>query len=76
VINGLPIHGMGHYMQSSGNAYWESHIQSVLSFAEFLPQPDFWNHYHRLCGSIHCGTATKRTIDFSTPWWEQLNEWP
>ncbi len=75
VVNCLPLHPHV-YMQHPYNNHWTHYISEQMPddvTLHFLDQPEIWDNYHRHQGSIHCGSAVRRTIDFSEPWWEKEN---
>ena len=76
LVNGLSVPGHGHFMQDPGNTHWANYVSGVLGSSVFLNQVEFWDNYHRGKGSIHCGTATMRSVDFSIPWWNRFTTWP
>jgi hypothetical protein len=72
VVNSLVYPGNGIYMQDTGNPEFNSSINSLVPNAVFL---NVWNKYHCFDGEIHCGTATRRTINLTPPWWQRITVW-
>ena len=72
VVNALVLPTENIYMQDTGSAVFDSFVTSCVPNAVFI---NIWNDYHRYLGEVHCGTATRRTINFATPWWQRVTGW-
>jgi hypothetical protein len=72
VVNCLVLPSSGIYMQETGSADFDSYVTGCLTNAVFI---NIWDVYHRNLGEVHCGTATRRTVDLTTPWWQRVAAW-
>jgi hypothetical protein len=72
VANCLVIPNSGVYMQTTGSSLFDTYITGCLSNAVFI---DIWDEYHCHEGEVHCGTATRRTVDLTAPWWQRRPGW-
>ncbi len=72
LVNCLVYPGQGIYMQTTGNADFDGYVTSHVSGAVFI---NIWDQYHRYKGEVHCGTATRRTVNLSPPWWDKVPGW-
>ena len=71
LVNCLNIPGAGVFMSDPGCEAFRNYTTNHVSDVHWV---EVWE-YHRLLGEIHCGSATRRTIDLSTPWWQQFPNW-
>ena len=72
VVNCLVRTGGTGYYQNTGCTVFENYIFSVAPGAQPV---DAWDILHQNEGEIHCGTAARRTLSASPPWWQQTTNW-
>lgn len=72
VVNALVLPAGSTFMQDTGSVVFDAYITSCVPNPVFI---NIWNDYHRYSGEVHCGTATRRTIDLATPWWQRVTNW-
>ena len=73
VVNCLVYPSSGVFMQNTGSAEFNAHVAGRVSSVIWLT--DTWDAYRCGMGEIHCGTATRRTIDCTIPWWQRFPGW-
>ncbi|MEI6809893.1 MAG: protein-arginine deiminase family protein, partial [bacterium] len=71
-VNCLVYPGQGIFMQDTGSVDFNTYISNHVSSVVFI---NIWDGYHCWWGEVHCGTATRRTISFTPPWWQALPGW-
>ena len=71
LVNCLNIPGTGVFMSDPGCEAFRNYTTNLVNDVHWV---NVWD-YHCLYGESHCGSATRRTIDFGTPWWEQFPNW-
>jgi len=73
VVNSLVHPGHGIFMQDTGSMEFNTYVSNSVPGVVWLR--DTWDVYHVQYGEIHCGTATRRTIDLTVPWWQRITNW-
>ena len=61
------------YYPDPGNADFSNQIVWAVRNATLnatVIAIDVWVNYHCAMGEIHCGTATRRALQVTPPWWE------